>query len=143
MNTNASNYSADDDSRVDANRMMRSVPEEAFYRLTVHLVGGITIMRDYSDFFEARRDARDLTEPLGEGIVKDWCDDHDNEAFIVSANITAVCIEQLPPYNDLPPFLGRIHCEKAALPPSARMVPTPFIPYQTSGKYPTNNAVWL
>ena len=136
MSNNTSNYPMDEDSRMDAIRVVDPVQEEAFYRLTVHLVGGITIMRDYSGFFEARRDARDLTEPLGEGLVKEWCDDHDGEVFLVAANILAVCIEQLPPCNDLPPFLGLIHWEKAARLPSPWMVPTAFIPYQTSGKYP-------
>jgi len=117
--------------------------EKAFYRLTVHLVSGTVIMRDYDAFFEARRDARILTEPLDRDSVKDWYDDHDDEAFIVAADIAAVCIEQLPPCNDLPPFLGRIHWEKAARLPSPWMVPTAFIPYQTSGKYPQNNANWL
>ena len=99
--------------RADTTPARNPVPENAFYRLTVHLVGGTAIMRDYYDFVEAHRDARDLTDPLDRGSVKDWYNDCDNEAFIVTSEIAAVCIERLPSCNDLPPFLDRIHCERA------------------------------
>lgn len=133
----------DDDPGMDASCRMSPVPEEVFYRLTVHLVGGFAIMRDYSGFFEARRDARDLTEPLSEGIVKEWCDDYDNEVFVVAAKISAVCVEQLPPCNDFPPFLGRFHWERTARLHRPEWYQPHSYRIRHLGNTPQNNTDWL